>query len=98
MRPRKGFLVVVLFSVLCGDARAATFTVSNTNDAGAGSLRAAIINANTAGGADTIDFSVGPGSVISPGSLLPPITEALTIDGPGSGPPQVRIDAVGLPA
>ncbi|MBX3531075.1 MAG: right-handed parallel beta-helix repeat-containing protein, partial [Rhizobiaceae bacterium] len=34
----------------------ALFTVSNTNDSGAGSLRQAVIDANTAAGADTIQF------------------------------------------
>ena len=43
-------------------ASAATFTVTNTNDSGAGSLRQAILDANAAGGADTIAFNIaGPG-------------------------------------
>ena len=37
----------------------ATFTVSITGDSGAGSLRQAIIDANTAAGADTIVFAAG---------------------------------------
>ncbi|MCY2940924.1 MAG: hypothetical protein NTV50_04570 [Planctomycetota bacterium] len=37
----------------------ATFTVLNTNDAGSGSLRQAIIDANTLAGADTIVFAAG---------------------------------------
>src|ERR1700733_15317808 len=36
-----------------------TFTVSNLNDSGAGSLRQAITSANAAGGADLIQFSTG---------------------------------------
>lgn len=59
----------------------ATFTVSNTNDAGAGSLRQAILDANAAGGADTITFSLGAGSTITLANDLPQITEALTING-----------------
>ncbi len=39
----------------------ATFTVTNTNDAGAGSLRQAILDANALGGADTISFNIGVG-------------------------------------
>jgi hypothetical protein len=35
----------------------ATFSVTNTNDSGAGSLRQAILDANAAAGADTIEFS-----------------------------------------
>jgi predicted outer membrane repeat protein len=37
----------------------AIFTVTNTNDSGAGSLRQAIIDANAAGGSDTIVFDSG---------------------------------------
>src|SRR6185295_18755785 len=40
----------------------ATFTVTSTNDAGAGSLRQAIIDANAAAGTDLIDFSIGAGA------------------------------------
>ena len=35
----------------------ATFTVTNTADSGAGSLRQAVLDANAAAGADTIVFS-----------------------------------------
>ena len=70
---------------------AATFTVTNTNDTGAGSLRQAIDDANANPGADTIEFDI-PGSgvhTITPQSLLPIVNEAVTIDGytqPGSSP------------
>ncbi|HET9767156.1 MAG TPA: right-handed parallel beta-helix repeat-containing protein, partial [Thermoanaerobaculia bacterium] len=58
-------------------AGAGTFTVSNTNDSGAGSLRAAITAANGAAGPHTINFSVS--GTISPTSALPALTEATTI-------------------
>src|SRR5262245_34428268 len=68
-----------------------TFTVVNVNDSGAGSLRQAIVDANNAAGADTIQFNI-PGAgvhTITPasGSQLPFITDPVTIDGytqPGS--------------
>jgi hypothetical protein len=62
---------------------AATFTVTNTADAGAGSLRQAILDANAAGGADTISFNiVGSGvHTIVPATALPTITGPTTIDG-----------------
>jgi hypothetical protein len=46
------------------------FTVTNTNDEGAGSLRAAIIAANADPGADTITFDISGFGVktIKPGS------------------------------
>jgi hypothetical protein len=62
------------------------FTVANTNDSGAGSLRQAITDANShanSGGPDLINFNI-PGTTvhtISPASGLPQITEAVTIDG-----------------
>lgn len=62
---------------------AATFTVKNTNDSGADSLRQALLAANLAVGADTIDFAIpGPGvHTITLLSTLPQITGQVTIDG-----------------
>lgn len=64
----------------------ATFTVSNINDTGAGSLRDAIVQANAAVGADTIvfDSSFNTAQTISLQSVLPTITGDLAINGPGS--------------
>ena len=82
-----------------------TFSVFNTNDAGAGSLRQAIIDANTTSGADTIDFNIGAGGVQTIAlttSALPTITEQVTIDAttqPGyAGTPiiELRGDGVGV--
>ena len=64
-------------------ARGATFTVTNTNDAGPGSLRQAILDANASAGLDTIDFNI-PGAgphTIRPASDLPTITDSVIIDG-----------------
>ena len=58
------------------------YTVSNTNDSGAGSLRQAILDANAHAGADTIVFNI-PGTgvhTIVPGSALPTITDAVILD------------------
>jgi hypothetical protein len=54
---------------------AATFTVTNTLDAGVGSLRWAINQANTTAGFDTIAFNIGGGGpvTIQPLSQLPPL-------------------------
>ncbi len=59
------------------------FSVTTTNDAGAGSLRAAITNANTTAGINVIRFSLtGPSPfTISLASALPVITNTMTIDG-----------------
>jgi hypothetical protein len=58
--------------------------VSNTNDSGVGSLRAAIALANSTSGENTIQFQI-PGSgcpkVITVQSALPAVTDSLNIDG-----------------
>jgi hypothetical protein len=83
--PRFGLVsfVSVVLGTLSGVAAGATFTVTNVTDSGAGSLRQAIIDANAAGGADTIEFNiVGSGvQTIVPATPLPPITGPVTIDG-----------------
>jgi uncharacterized repeat protein (TIGR01451 family) len=77
---------------------ATVFTVSNTNDSGAGSLRDAISSANANPGADTINFNIpGTGTkTIKPLSSLPLISGTLTIDGttqsPGSSVPPIELD------
>ncbi|MFW6098274.1 MAG: hypothetical protein ACOC9Z_09355 [Chloroflexota bacterium] len=55
--------------------------VSNVNDAGGGSLRQAIMDANALPGADVIDITaMGTVTLLSP---LPTITDSVTIQGPG---------------
>src|SRR4051794_13939532 len=78
---RVGFSAIVAFiAVACFgalSAQAATFTVTNTNESGAGSLRQAILNANGNPGADLIDFKIPGGGVhtIFVKSNLPTITD-----------------------
>ncbi len=62
-------------------AQAAGYPVSNLNDSGAGSLRQAILNANSHAGLDTITFSVNGTITLAAG--LPAISDDLTIDGSG---------------
>lgn len=86
----KGFALALFFG-LGALGRAATFTVTNTSDAGAGSLRQAILDANAAGGADTIAFNIAGAGVhtIVLATALPTVTDIVTIDGytqPGSAP------------
>jgi parallel beta-helix repeat protein len=60
-----------------------TFTVTNINDSGLGSLRQAIVNANAHSGLDTIAFSVAGSGVhtIALRSALPAVTDPVVIDG-----------------
>ena len=60
----------------------ATFTVRNLHDAGAGSLRDAIDQANDAPDADEIVFKAGLHGKLNLNSVLE-ITDSVTIDGPG---------------
>jgi len=65
-----------------------TFTVTNTNDTGGGSLRQAIQDANSNPGADAISFAI-PGAglhTINPLSALPLVNGAVTIDGTTQNP------------
>jgi hypothetical protein len=74
---------IVLAALASAPLPAGTFTVTNTNDSGAGSLRQAILDANAAAGADTIAFNiVGSGvHTIALATSLPAISQPLTIDG-----------------
>jgi len=64
-------------------ALAATFIVTSTNNAGAGSLRQAILDANATPDGDVIAFAI-PGTgphVIALMAALPDLTQPITIDG-----------------
>ena len=80
MRRLALFLSFMVSALLCFSA---TFTVSNTNDSGPGSLRQAILDANSTPGADDIVFAIpGTGALtIAPLIPLPSIDEAVLIDG-----------------
>jgi parallel beta-helix repeat protein len=78
-------------------ARAATFTVTNNNNSGAGSFRQALLDANTTSGTDTIVFNVAPGGIqtVTVFTDLPRIAEPVIVDGttqPGyAGTPIIEI-------
>jgi CSLREA domain-containing protein len=57
--------------------------VTNTNDAGAGSLRQAILDANANPGPDNISFNISGAGLhtIKPATPLPPITDTVNLDG-----------------
>ncbi len=75
-------MLFILTSVFSFRANATTFPVSNTNDAGAGSLRQAILDANANPGADIVDATGVTGTIIlTTGQIA--ISESLTINGPG---------------
>ncbi len=83
-------------------AYAATFTVTNTNDSGAGSLRQAIVDANNNPGLDTITFSIGGGiPTIQPTSPLPAFTSPAMVQGTNTcntWPPTIGVELSGASA
>lgn len=78
-----------------------TYTVLNTDNDGAGSLRQAILDANANVGQDTIDFNIGAGGFhsIAPLSVLPSITDPVFLDAttqPGyAGQPLIELNGAG---
>ena len=92
MKPLNSNTCRILFatclSALCFIAlstQAATITVTNTNDNGAGSLRQAIVDAVNG---DTIDFGVTGTITLTTGGL--PVIKAISINGPG--PDHLTVD------
>lgn len=79
----KIYLAIVIFS--SQGLFAATYTVTNNANTGAGSLRQAITDANANAGIDNIYFNIATttvtGRTIQPTTALPTITEGVIIDG-----------------
>lgn len=78
-----GVAILAVQLAIPGQARATTFTVSNNNDSGAGSLRQAILDANAAGGSNTIALNASLGTIALSGDL-PAIQSSITLQGNGN--------------
>lgn len=87
---KKYYLAALTWCVTLATSHSATFTVTNTNDAGPGSLRQALQDSQPTG-ADVIGFNIpgdGPHQIV-PLSELPFLNGSVTLDGftqPGSAP------------
>ena len=75
-------------------AHAATYTVTNNNDSGAGSLRQAITDANASAGVDDVIVFSGA-MTIQPATALPVVTDTVEINGytgsPGGATPNTAV-------
>ena len=74
-----------------------SFIVTSNADAGAGTLRQAIIDANANGGHDTISFNIAGAGIhqIALQSALPTLSDGVTLDGYsqyGAGGPLIELD------
>jgi len=87
-------------------APAAIFVVTNASDAGPGTLREAITNANIVVGTDVIRFNIGTTPAYSLATIvltnaLPPIMDPIVIEGAtqtsNSCPPGVELDGTAVP-
>ena len=82
-RKRKKHLLLLMSMTFTFLLYSNTYSVSNTNDAGAGSFRQALLDANANAGLDSIYFNIagtGP-HTIQPVTLFPLITSPVLIDG-----------------
>jgi hypothetical protein len=70
---------------IASGAAATTFTVTNLTDAGAGSLRQAVLDANAAAGPDDVAFAAGLTGTITLTSGEIAISDPLVVHGPGLG-------------
>jgi hypothetical protein len=88
-------LLILAFSLFSARLSSQTFMVTNTGNAGPGSLRQAITDANAYSGAPTITFEIPVSSVLQFTTDLPQLNHAdLTIDGttaPGYSYPEAIV-------
>jgi hypothetical protein len=83
---------------LTATVRWTTLTVTNTNDTGVGSLRAAIAAADQHPGPETINFAPSVTGTITLETALPDLSTGINIVGPGvSAPTVARSSATGTP-
>ena len=82
---KKYFFLASVVHLICLTSSGTTYTVTNTLDAGAGSLRQAMLDANAAFGTDVINFNIAGAApyIITVTTALPMLTDngGVIIDG-----------------
>jgi len=78
-----GAVTLGIAALTAPGADAATFNVTNLNDSGAGSLREALVSANTTLGADVVTFQSGLSGTITLTSGELHIYDSVDVQGPG---------------
>jgi hypothetical protein len=82
--PHTSFILLILLFIFSIPLQAATFTVTNLNDSGSGSLRQAVLDANAnLTTTHTIEFQPGLTGTITLVNGEIAITGRITINGPG---------------
>ncbi len=86
MKKKLLFILLLLISGISAEVNATYYYVINVNDSGSGSLRQAIIDANAASGASSLDphiiiYDLLGGGTISLASELPPLNNYINIEG-----------------
>ncbi|MDS4026326.1 MAG: tectonin domain-containing protein, partial [Candidatus Contendobacter sp.] len=77
--------MILIFTYIFDEpVEAATFTVTNLDDSGPGSLRQAILDANAAAGDNTVNFQNGLSGTITLSSGELSVTGDIVINGPGA--------------
>src|SRR5699024_8664605 len=79
-RPR-ALAAAIGLALAASGAQAADFDITSADDAGAGTLRQAIVDANGLPGPHTLDFSPISGQTITLAANLPQINEDMTLLG-----------------
>ncbi len=86
-------IITFIVSIVPPRVHAASYTVTNCNPSGAGSLRQAIVDANGHAGPDEITFNITCNRITLSSPIFPNITGDLTITGPGAD--SLTIDGAG---
>jgi predicted outer membrane repeat protein len=81
--PSPAVPLLLLLLLSAHTTQAATFTVTSLADSGPGSLRQAVLAANSAAGQDLVDITVSGTITLTSGEI--PITDAVFVDGVGAG-------------